>query len=239
MKKNMVSIGILLIFSILSISFESQLINPETVNSYSILYQPFIILGPGTLMNELIPIVILLAVFTMYFMGGIRKDLYSSGMYYILRYGSKRKWLNKKLTKVSIELLLLVCGYYLISTCVALIYFREIASGNLLIVFMQIIIFYLAFLALMQIQIALEMYFTETIANTLVLMGAFIMINLYGVANELNLVVVKYIMFVNNISIMRSGVLKSNGTFVILALIILNLVIYSISQLLIKKKDIF
>lgn len=239
MKKNMISIGILLLFSIISISFESQLINPETVNSYSILYQPFIILRPGTLVNELIPIVVLLAVFTMYFMGDIRKDLYSSGMYYILRYGSKRKWLNKKLVKVSIELLLLVCGYYFISTCVALMYFREIASGNLLIVFMQIIIFYLTFLAIMQIQIALEMYFIETIANALVLVGAFIMINLYGVANELNLVLVKYIIFVNNISIMRSGVLESNGTFVILALIILNLVIYGISQLLIKKKDIF
>lgn len=238
MKKYLVSIVILVLFCILSVSFESQYINPETVSNYSVFYQPFIILGPASLIVELTQITILLAVFTMYFMGEIRKDLYQSGMYSILRYGSKRKWLNKKLIKISIELLLLVAIYYIASVLVAYITFNQVLDVNYMILIMQTLIFYLVFFAIIQIQICFEMYYTITIANAVVLIGSFLMINFYVLINESSFQLLKYIFFVNNISIIRSGVMENHGVLVIIMLIALNIIIYIINQVLISVKDI-
>ncbi len=238
MKKYVYFTLVISFFSLISIRFESQFINPNITDYYSIWYQPFIILGPMNSLQELMKIIVLLGAFTMFFIGDIKRGLYERGIYEIARFKNKSKWLRIKLLILSKKLILLVSIYIIIS--VSFSYFLvdsslEIASINIFL--SQALIFYFSLLALLQIQATLELYLIETIANAVVLISAFIIVNIYPLIS--NSFLLKNIFFINNISIVRSSVFSNQAVYTILFLMGLNAFIYLINTILISRKDIY
>ncbi len=238
MRKYLLFCVIITLFSLISIGFEQQFIESSMMSQYSIWYQPFIILGPYNLLQELINIVVFLFGFTIFFSGGIHRDLYGKGMYEIVRYKTKTRWLNKKIIKTSINLVKLLIFYILISIIISNILIdSSLIIPNIYVFISQFILFYLAIFGIIQIQLFLEIYFIETIANTITLVGSFVMINLYPLVSG-NIMLEK-ILFINNISIIRSNILISSQMDVIILMIIINFMIYILNILAIKKKDIY
>ncbi len=239
MKKNIFIIMLLTVYTFLQYNLINPIINFDTMESYSIMYQPFITLFEYNLTIQLIQIVLLLATFLMLFMGVVRKDLYQTGIYYIIRYDSKKKWLNKHLFKISLKLFILVLIYTTIGILFSYIVFGQIGDFNLIYFIEQLLIFYLVFLSLLQIQIMLEIYQIETVANAIVLILSFVMINFYPTIIDKGLNILKIFAYTNNLSILRSGVLQGEGISKVVLLILINLICYIVNMILIKRKDIY
>lgn len=239
MKKKLLIIVLLIIYSVSQIGFTKYFINFELVDNYSIMYQPFLILQEYSVTIELINIIIILAIILMLFMGVIRNDLYQVGMYSILRFRSKQIWLSKHMLKITVKLFVVVVGYVLVSIIVAYVTFKQVGNLSWIILIQQSILFYLVFLALTQIQIGMEIHMSETIANAVVLFIGFTMITVYPslIDNGRNLIA--NLLFVNDISIIRSGVLEGNSGEKIFVLIVMNLICYIVNVTLIKRKDIY
>ncbi len=239
MRKVIMLISVLLFFVIVSINYNSKLVNFETVSSYSICYQPFIILNHQNLLMQLINIVILIATISMYFMGEIRRELFSTGIYFFSRYNSKQKWLRKKVRKIALQLLIIVCMYILLSWIYSYFVFGQIGSCQFNLLFRQIIMFYSSFLILIQLQITLEIYYIETIANTIIMIFAFLLINIYPYIDKISNGISSNLLFINNVSIYRSEIMTNDWLIRIVVLLLLNVLIYRLNLMLIKKKEVY